>query len=192
MGGTWIFCTLSRDSTLAIEAVQATPLHISQHIDAAIIISTERAAHQHQHVRPLKPTESSPCLLSVTVHRLRIAARPLPKTPHQIRPVRPINIVHPRWTEFFTIINTTTSSLACTWLPYANPNKHPACSLSSPSSPFPPLTSPHSNLPHTHSPLNSCSRLPLPLPYALSSLTVRLCVLPHLKLPSLVCSLSLA
>jgi hypothetical protein len=56
---------------LAIEAVQSTPLHISQHIDAAIIISTERAAasaRRERHVRrPCLPKLAHERLLSVTL-----------------------------------------------------------------------------------------------------------------------------
>jgi hypothetical protein len=86
----------------------------------------------------------------------------------------------------FSIINTTSihsaASLAC--LPAHGPTHIPINILLSPLPPH--LTSLHYHLPHTHS---FPSRLPRPLPYALSSLTVRLCVLPHLKLP-LVCSLA--
>jgi hypothetical protein len=176
---------------LAIEAVQATPLHISQHIDAAIIISTERAAasaRRERHVRrPCQTILAARQRLLSARHYSILLARSLQS--HQIRPIRSSIVNHPRQL-FFSIINTTSihsaASLACQ--PAHGPTHIPInILLCSPPLPSPHLTSlpPTTYLTHTLFP----SRLPRPLPYALSSLTVRLCVLPHLKLP-LVCSLA--
>ena len=193
VGGTWILCTLRSVLTLAIEAVQATPLHISQHIDAAIIISTERAAasaRRERHVR-------RPCPADLTTVQRLLSATLFNNSPLAL-PAIPINfalfvpsIVNPRQSICsFSIINTTTTSdlhpLSCLARLHGCPTHISINILHICSPPLlsPRLTSPHLP-PNTHALFPS--RLPRPLPYALSSLTVRLCVLPHLKLP-LVCS----
>jgi hypothetical protein len=192
VGGTWILCTLRSVLTLAIEAVQATPLHISQHIDAAIIISTERAAasaRRERHVRRPCPADLTTVqrLLSATLFNNSPLA--LPAIPikfalfvHQSSIlVNQFVLFHHQHHHHLLRPPSTQLPRSPTWLPYAHLNKHPAHLLPLSSSP---LTSPHLP-PNTHTLFPS--RLPRPLPYALSSLTVRLCVLPHLKLP-LVCS----
>jgi len=155
---------------LAIEAVQATPPHISQHFDAAIIISTEReaaSARRERHVRRLlegpaaAAAERLLSLSCVTVPSLAVCCNP-----HQIRP----SIHYSSSSIIFSIVNTTTTtnhyhsaaSPAC--LPAHGPTTHIPINILLPlSSPY--LTS-LPPLPHTHSLFLPDSRVLLcPTPY---------------------------
>ena len=175
VGGTWILCTLSSVLALAIEAVQATPLHISQHIDAAIIISTERAAasaRRERHVRRPCPTVQR--LLSATLFNNSPLA--LPAIPikfalfvHQSSIlVNQFVLFHHQHHHHLLRPPSTQLPRSPTWLPYAHLNKHPAHLLPLSSSP---LTSHHLtyHLPsHTHSlslPTPASSALRLIQPY---------------------------
>lgn len=177
VGGTWILCTLRSVLTLAIEAVQATPLHISQHIDAAIIISTERAAasaRRERHVR-------RPCPADLTTVQRLLSATLFNNSPLAL-PAIPINfalfvpsIVNPRQSICsFSIINTTTTSdlhpLSCLARLHGCPT-HISINILHICSPSPPLPSPHLTSPtteHTHSlslPTPASSALRLIQPY---------------------------
>ena len=174
VGGTWILCTLRSVLTLAIEAVQATPLHLSQHIDAAIIISTERAAasaRRERHVRRPCPADLTTVqrLLSATLFNNSPLA--LPAIPikfalfvHQSSIlVNQFVLFHHQHHHHLLRPPSTQLPRSPTWLPYAHLNKHPAHLLPLSSSP---LTSPHLTYHRTHTlSFPPDSRVLCPTPY---------------------------